>query len=28
MSQNYHSNATTNQHIRAIIQSSELTTKE
>ncbi|MFT4694389.1 MAG: DNA-binding transcriptional regulator YiaG [Francisella sp.] len=28
MPQNYHSNATTNQHIRVIIQSSELTTKE
>ena len=28
MKQNYHSNATTNQHIRAIIQSSELTAKE
>jgi len=28
MKQNYHSNATTNQHLRAIIQSSELTTKE
>jgi transposase InsO family protein len=28
MKQNYHSNATTNQHIRAIIQSSDLTTKE
>ena len=28
MPQNYHSNATTNQHIRAIIQSSELTAKE
>jgi hypothetical protein len=28
MKQNYHSNATTNQHTRAIIQSSELTTKE
>jgi hypothetical protein len=28
MQQNYHSNASTNQDIRAIIQSSELTTKE
>ena len=28
MPQNYHSNATTNQHTRAIIQSSELTAKE
>ena len=28
MPQNYHSNATTNQHIRAIIQSSEFSTKE
>ena len=28
MQQSYHSNATTNQHIRAMIQSSELTSKE
>ena len=28
MKQNYHSNATTNQHIRAIIQSSELAPQE